>query len=241
MFADPTLTLKSGSRLAWYLGTPSVDPDDWMEAVIRKVMAASGAGYVLTEGSGAGGFAALRLATRFAHAVAIPRTPQTDVFRHASPDPLRETLEAAWPGYGYDELMHGYAHRFRIMDLYTDPKWNRGNLVHCVHNAGDTEHTENHLAPMLDEFGVSQHAVKALDGRVVISRPYAGDGQIGIPAHHWAGDADLALRRLKSERPLQGAAVVEGMFTKPSRAPQPRASLAAARRRTLSWHVPAYF
>ncbi|MFP3579993.1 hypothetical protein SB659_10470 [Arthrobacter sp. SIMBA_036] len=239
-FADPTLTLKPNNRLSWFVGTPDVDPDDWMEAIIRKIMAASGSKYVLTEGSSAGGYVSLRLATRFANAIAVPRIPQTDLFRYAITRPVTETLDTAWHGLSYDEIMANYSHRFRVADLYVDPAWNRGNLVYYVHNAGDTEHTTNHLSPFLDELGEGPDAVKALDGRVIVSRPYAGDGHVGIPSHYWPGDDALALSLLKAARPLEENFQAESSFVKPMGSPNDKAT-SAARARTTSWHTIPYF
>ncbi|WP_426298270.1 hypothetical protein [Arthrobacter sp. R-11] len=219
LFADPTLTLAPANRLSWYLGTPAVDPDDWMEAIIRKVMAASGARYLVLEGSSAGGFVAMRMGARFRNSVAVPRIPQTDVFRYSIRTPILETLRAAWPGMSYEEIMADFSHRFRIADRYTDPRWNRGNLISYVHNAGDTWHTVEHLEPFLAELGESSGAFVALDGRVTISRPYVGDGHIGIPSMCWPGDAEIALARLKSLRPVETESPeeeVEEMFTPPS-------------------------
>lgn len=216
LFADPTLTLAPANRLSWFLGTPAVDPDDWMEAIIRKVMAASGAHYLVLEGSSAGGFVAMRLGARFRNSVAVPRIPQTDIFRYSIRTPILETLRAAWPGMSYDQIMADFSHRFRIADLYTDSRWNRGNLISYVHNAGDTWHTVEHLDPFLAELGESSSAFLALDERLSISRPYVGAGHIGIPSMFWPADAELALARLKSLRPLEPETSEEGMFIRPA-------------------------
>ncbi|WP_162943618.1 hypothetical protein [Arthrobacter celericrescens] len=240
LFSDPTLTLAPANRLSWYLGTPAVDPDDWMEAIVRKVMAASGARYLVLEGSSAGGFVAMRMGARFANSVAVPRIPQTDVFRYSIRTPILETLRAAWPGLSYDEIMADFSHRFRIADRYTDPRWNRGNLISYVHNAGDTWHTVEHLEPFLAELGESSGAFLALDGRVSISRPYVGDGHIGIPSMCWPGDAEIALARLKSLRPLEGLPDgEEEMFAPPSG--MERSELAgSARQDSVSKHFTSF-
>ncbi|TVU62359.1 hypothetical protein FQP90_11995 [Paenarthrobacter nitroguajacolicus] len=239
-FADPTLTLNPSNRLSWFVGTPRVDPDDWMEAVIRKVLAASAADYVLAEGSSAGGFVSLRLATRFANAIAVPRIAQTDLFRYSLTRPLVETLNTAWSGYSYNDIMAEFPQRFRVADLYTDTAWNRGNLVYYVHNAGDAEHTLNHLSPFLDELGVGSESVKALFNRVVVSRPYTGDGHVGIPSHYWPGDDALALSILKTAKPLGAARPEEQAFVKPETTPNTMID-SAARARTVSWHTIPYF
>lgn len=215
LFADPTLTLQPKNRLSWFVGTPDVNPDVWMEAAIRALMVASSAHYVVIEGSSSGGFVAMRLATRFERAVAVPRIPQTDVFRYSQKHQVDITLNTAWKGMSYREVMEGHAHRFRLIDLYTDPAWNRGNLISYIHNPGDTEHTHDHLNPFLAELGVPTDAFLALDDRLSISRPFVGMGHIGIPAPYWALDADLALKRLKTMRPVDESTDPEAMFVEP--------------------------
>lgn len=235
LFSDPTLTLAPGNRLSWFLGTPAVDPDDWMEAILRKVMTASGAKYLILEGSSAGGFVAMRLGARFAHSIAIPRIPQTDIFRYSIRGPILETLGVAWAGMTYERIMAGYSHRFRIADLYTDPRWNRGNLITYVHNAGDTWHTTEHLNPLLAELNEQPDAFITLGGRLVISRPYVGDGHIGIPSSFWAAEAETALVRLKALKPVDVTAPPEEAFVAPLGTTRSEAS-ERAHRASLSQH-----
>lgn len=214
LFADPTLTLRPTNRLSWFVGTPGVNPDEWMEAVIRKLMDSSGARYVIFDGSSSGGFVAMRLSTRFGNSVAIPRIPQTDVFRYQFQNQVMDTLDAAWKGMSYGDIMEGYAHRFRLIDLYTDPAWSRGNLISYIHNAGDTIHTTDHLNPLLAELGAGTDAYLAMDDRLAVSRPFVGMGHIGIPAPYWALDAEIAFNRLKAMKPLD-TYEPEKMFVEP--------------------------
>lgn len=239
LFSDPTLTLQPKNRLSWFLGTPAVNPDDWMEVILRRVMAASGAKYLILEGSSAGGFVAMRLGSRFAHSVAIPRIPQTDIFRYSIRGPVRETLNAAWPGMTYDQIMARYSHRFRIADLYTDSRWNRGNLISYVHNAGDTWHTSEHLNPFLAELDEEPDAFIGLGGRLVVSRPYVGDGHIGIPSSFWAAEAETALARLKALKPVDVDSPPEDTFVAPHGAERSEAA-ERARCATLSQHFKAF-
>ncbi|WP_457962751.1 hypothetical protein M1E17_14710 [Arthrobacter sp. D1-29] len=235
LFSDPTLSLAPKNRLSWYLGTPDVDPDNWMEAIIRKLMGVVGARYLILEGSSAGGFVAMRLGARFANSVAIPRIPQTDIFRYSIRQPVRESLNTAWSGLSYVEIMKDYSHRFRIADLYTDPCWNRGNLISYVHNAGDTWHTEEHLNPFLEEIGESVHAFVALEDRMTVSRPYVGVGHVGIPSSFWPAETEMAFTRLRTCRPLETNHSDEPMFSSPR---EMRRSSAAneARQRSISQH-----
>ena len=217
LFSDPTLTLNPANRLSWYLGTPGVNPDDWMEAIVRTLLATTRSEYVVTEGSSGGGFTSMRFAARFSHAVAVPRIPQTDILRYGLLDPIRQTLRTAWPGMSYDDVMDGYSQRFRVVDLYSSPSWNRGNLIHYVHNTGDVRHTRSHLTPMLEELGGKSQGNRALGGRIAVVRREIGPGHIGIPSKFWPIDTEVALARLKDLRPLGTAATTptEPMFETP--------------------------
>lgn len=232
LFADPTLTLAPRNRLSWYLGTPTVDPDDWMETIVRKVLLNSGSQYVVFEGSSAGGFVAMRMSARFANSIAVPRIPQTDIFRYEFHRPILETLQTAWRGVSYDEIMSDHFHRFRIIDLYTDPAWNRGNLIMYIQNAGDTTHTRDHLAPFLVELGSDTTAHLALDDRISVSRPYVGNGHIGIPSMYWAADTITALLRLKARVPSPHD---EALSTRPHRF-NPTNTAAAFRKEAVGLH-----
>ncbi len=213
LFADPTLTLAPYNVLSWYVGTADVDPDDAMETIIRRLMVASAAPYVLFEGSSGGGFVSMRLSARFSNSVAVPRIPQTDIFRYAATAPITQTLKTAWNGLTHAEILENYAHRFRIADLYTDPGWNRGNLITYVHNTGDVRHTQDHLTPFLQELGLRSTAYAAMNYRIIIQRIYVGKGHIGIPSDFWPAEANLALARLKKLKP--DAEADEPMFVKP--------------------------
>jgi hypothetical protein len=199
MFSDPTLTLAPQKlALSWWLGTPEIDPDDWMENIVRRVADACGATWLLIEGSSGGGFTALRFAARFHYAVAVPKVPQTDLFRY-QPGPLDATLEIAWPGWDRDRAQAEAERRFRIAPLYNDPV--HGPLVHYVQNAGDTVHIRDHLHPFLTELGSEPHVFSALNGRISISRPFVGTGHLPIPRAYWAAENAFALARLQRLRP----------------------------------------
>ncbi|WP_188538568.1 hypothetical protein [Kocuria dechangensis] len=226
LFADPTPGRSPDSRTSWYLGTPDVDPDDAMELITRRVMAASGSPYLLAEGSSANGFVALRFSSRFHNAVAVPESPQTDLLR----GPFRvweEMFSAGWTGWSPTRVVAECSHRFRVMDRYTDSRWNRGNLVHYVHNAGDGEHVLEHLTPLLEEFGASPGAIRALGGRFRFSTPYIGEGPATLPHASRSAEHDLAIAWLKRQRPV---AAQEGVFTAPEGRSQDRGSPAARAR-----------
>lgn len=235
LFADPTLTLNPGNRLSWYLGTPGVDPDDTMEIITRRVMGAARSPYLLVEGSSGGGFVSLRFASRFHNAVAVPKVPQTDLFLW-TPGPLRATLSLAWQGWSYDRILAERPERFRIMDRYTDSRWNRANLVHYVQNVGDENHVQKHLHPMLAEFGATPDAYQALGGRFQVSRPYTGQGHRALPAATWTAENAVALSWLKAQRPAAASERAENPFTKPAGHVQDRGS-PSARRRNITQHL----
>lgn len=166
LFSDPTLTLSDTTVLSWYLGTPDVNPDDAMEFFVRRMMQATGAKYLVVEGSSAGGFTAMRFGSRFKFSVAVPKIPQTDLFRYRE-GPIANTMRAAgWTSLGYERVMAEHSQRFRIADIYNDRNWNRGNLVQYVQNTGDSEHLRDHLIPLLAESGASnEHVFSAFRGQ----------------------------------------------------------------------------
>ncbi|NKG22192.1 hypothetical protein [Paeniglutamicibacter terrestris] len=233
LFSDPTLTLSDSTILSWYLGTPEVDPDDWMELLVRRMMEATGAKYLLVEGSSAGGFTAMRFAARFRFAVAVPKIPQTDLFRYRE-GPLANTMRAAgWTGMGYERVMAECPQRFRTADIYNDRNWNRGNIVQYVQNVGDTWHVNDHLTPFLAELGASRPDVfSAAKGQFAISRPFTGAGHVGIPRPHWVAEAKFALNRLRKMRPLPEP---ESPWEKPSTFVLP-ANLHAVREANIRAH-----
>lgn len=200
LFSDPTLTLRPTNRLSWYLGTPGVDPHDAMERIIRRVAASERTKRLFVTGASGGGFASMRLAARFEHAVALAVNPQTDVFRYAR-GPLALTLQAAWPGWTRDRILEEHPERFRLADVYNDQSLARANLVHCVQNTGDRAHVETHLKPFLHEVGAPSESFSALQGRMTISRPFHGIGHIGMPREYWLAEAKFAAQRCESMRP----------------------------------------
>ncbi|MGP5122997.1 hypothetical protein ACTXJU_08865 [Glutamicibacter ardleyensis] len=213
LFSDPTLTISDSSLLSWYLGTPNVNPDDWMERFVRKMLEITKAKYLLIEGSSGGGFTALRFAARFQFAVAVPKIPQTDLFRYME-GPLRKTLDAAgWTALSYETVMQQHSYRFRIADLYNAKGWNRGNIVQYVQNPGDIVHVNDHLTPFLAEVGSkSPNVFSAVRGHFAISRPFTGGGHVAIPREHWIAEASFGLKRL---RKIHSQPKAESVWAKP--------------------------
>lgn len=213
LFSDPTLSLSKELRLSWYLGAAWVDPDDFMENMTRKLMAATDACYMLAGGGSGGGFTSARFATRFKNGVASAKIPQTDTFRWPS-GPLGRSLSYEWK-WNRERVLKTAPTRFRLADIYGDPRWNRGNLLHIVQNTGDIEHVEDHLNPFLREVGETEDVNTVLDGQVTVSRPYFGDGHVPVPQSLWQAEDDSALARLKEQRPLAPLEPAEPMFEKP--------------------------
>lgn len=229
LFSDPTLSLDYSNKLAWYLGTPDVDPDDWMEAIVRQLLAVTGAEHILAEGSSGGGFVSMRFASRFRQAVAVPKVPQTDLFRYRT-GPLADTMRMAWKGYTYAQILEEHSRRFRLADIYATPEGHRGNLIHYVQNAGDTDHVADQLTPFLAELGSGPHVFSAGKGLISISRPFLGTGHKGIPSPYWTADAAFALERLRLLRPYEG---IEGFFVKPVG----ESALSAVRKSNIAKHL----
>lgn len=198
LFSDPTLVLSDSALLCWYLGTPDVNPDDWMELFVRRMMQACQAKFLIIEGSSGGGFTSMRFASRFSNAVAVPKIPQTDLFRY-KPGPLAIALrDSGWGSWTYERILDECPERFRIADVYNDASWHRGNLVQYVQNMGDTTHVENHLKPLLRELGAPNEDVySVLNDQFIISRPYTGTGHVAVPPPHWIAENTVAINRLR--------------------------------------------
>ncbi|MGP5524758.1 hypothetical protein ACTXM3_15980 [Glutamicibacter arilaitensis] len=233
LFWDPTLVLSDTALLCWYLGTPDVNPDDWMELFVRRMMQACHAKYLVVEGSSGGGFTSMRFASRFSNAVAVPKIPQTDLFRYKS-GPLAIALrDSGWESWTYERILNECPERFRIADVYNDTSWNRGNLVQYVQNVGDTTHVEDHLKPFLREVGAPHdNAHSVLNDQFMISRPYTGTGHIAVPPEYWQAENTVAINRLRRDR-----AKVE--IEQPWKRPSTRnisEDLFAARTENLSQH-----
>lgn len=243
LFHDPTLTIRPRHLLAWFIGTPRVNPDPIMEAVVRTVMAVTGKHYTVFDGSSSGGFVAMRLASRFSHGIAIPRIPQTDVLRYQFVGEIKNALSAGWQDVPYEDLIGRYANRFRVIDLYTDPRWNRGNLISYVHNVGDVEHTESMLTPMLAELGLGPDGFLGLDGRLTVSRPYGGMGHVPVPIELWAPQTAHDVARLIKAKPIRLDTPAEAPFVEPEgfiRSPEVERLRAAqvARHTFRGWDAP---
>ncbi|WPR66136.1 hypothetical protein SLW73_07420 [Glutamicibacter protophormiae] len=201
LFSDPTLTLSKKSILTWYLGTPDVNPDDAIERIVRRMLEATGAKYLLIEGSSAGGFMSMRFASRFHNAVAVPKMPQTDLFRYRTPWLSEALRESGWSGENYESVMSNHPQRFRIADIYNNREWHRNNIVHYVQNIGDTTHVEDQLKPLLYELGAAQESFSVRRGQFSISRPFTGAGHVAMPKAYWIAENQFALNRLRRMRP----------------------------------------
>ncbi|PQZ96535.1 hypothetical protein CQ017_17540 [Arthrobacter sp. MYb224] len=235
LFSDPTLTLSDTTTLSWYLGTPDINPDDWMEYFVRRMMQVTGAKYLIIEGSSAGGFTAMRFGARFKFSVAVPKIPQTDLFRYRE-GPIANTMRAAgWTGLGYDGVMAECPQRFRIADIYNDPNWNRGNVVQYVQNTGDGEHMREHLTPFLAESGAkNEHVFSAFKGQFAISRPFTGSGHVAVPADYWIAEGKFGLSRV---RKMRARPVNEESWVNPEGFTVP-AKVQEARNANISAHLP---
>lgn len=215
LFADPTLTLDESNFLAWYAGTPKVNPDDWMEVIARKVLAATSTVFPVFDGSSGGGFVAMRLATRFARSTAISLSGQTDIFRYYPKRWAEQTMSVAFSGMSKVEIANSFIGRTRAIDLYTDSRWNRGNMLHLVQNIGDQDHVQNHLNVFLGEIGSDHSDYLALDERVSVSRPFVGHKHIATPLALWEAEVGMAIIRLKSRFEGQASYTEEPIFERP--------------------------
>lgn len=154
--ADPTLLLSDREDfcLGWYTGGPGWDPLDDISSMIRQAMTHVGATRVMFLGGSGGGFAALRLATRFPGSMAFIQEPQTSVtkyFQHHQ----KLLIDSCWPGESVDSAISANPDLFNMCHLYQtmDPDVS----VYYRQSTGDPFHLENHLKPF-------QAAVQATQG-----------------------------------------------------------------------------
>lgn len=142
--ADPTLDLAPDLRLAWYLGSESVDVHLAIARLVDAIAVRTGVSEIVMVGGSGGGFAALHVAAGVpdAHVVAI--NPQTDLQRYSP----RFTQAALLAAFGVAELPEASPLRVRtsVMERYdaleTLPK------VTLVSNPGDQVHLRKHILPL---------------------------------------------------------------------------------------------
>lgn len=183
LFSDPTLGLDSDNLLSWFSGTIKVDVDASMEAVIRRVASLTKSPSLVLEGSSGGGFVAMRMAARFASAVAVVFSPQTDIFKYHPrfAHRVREAFYDFMPEICMKETFPG---RFNVADIYASGA-DRGNLVLYAQNDGDEFHVRQHLNPMLLCLGSSSDASESIQGRMLINRDDLGEGHFPHPPELW--------------------------------------------------------
>ncbi|WP_146009001.1 hypothetical protein [Zhihengliuella halotolerans] len=183
-FSDPTLGLDEGNLLSWYLGTPGVDVDDWMERVVRYIASATGASGVVFEGSSGGGYTSLRLSARFAASVALCFSPQTDTFRYLGGVFVERVVRNLFLGCPEWELKARYPGRFSVTDLYGGHR-HRGNLVTYAQNDGDAEHLRDHLAPFLEAIGYDHASGESNLENFRLVREHIAEGHGPHPLERW--------------------------------------------------------
>lgn len=234
-FTDPTMSLDSTLKLCWFAGTARNNPDRAMEKIVRIVMASVSAHLVSFEGSSGGGFAAMRIATRFQQSIAIAFSPQTDALRYLGGKEARKMMAAAMPDTSLLSAADYHWGRFRLADLYRTKNGNRGNLVNYVQNTGDYMHIYDHLNPFLLEIGLDTSATAGLDNRLIIDRLYYGKSHVAPPLPLWQSKVEDGKQRLIGH--FSHPRVVEGPadWVDP-----PRERLALDEDRTRSFHMRTY-
>ncbi|WP_344878705.1 hypothetical protein [Zhihengliuella alba] len=195
-FSDPTLGLDRGNLLSWYLGTPRVDVDDWMEAVIRHVASKIDSGGVIFEGSSGGGFAALRLSARFSSSVALCFSPQTDTFNYLGGVFVKRVVRNLFGAADRDVVQSAYPYRFSVIDLYRDGM-HRNNLVTYAQNDGDDEHVRDHMSPFLQSIEYDAATGRSNLDNFVLVREHVADGHGPHPITRWNELFEESVQRLR--------------------------------------------
>lgn len=199
LFDDPTLYLGKGVRLAWYAGTPDINPDRAMISVINSIREHFSIRYVIVQGSSGGGFAAMRLATQLDWSVATAMSPQTDIFRYRLQRFSHDVLELGWGGIAPEDAVRTMGSRFRTADAVSDGI-ESGNqfLIRYVQNTGDLHHVYDHLAPLTRELGYRVGETNLRAHRISVTLSYFGDGHVNAPREFWTAESEVGLEQLRT-------------------------------------------
>lgn len=156
-FADPTLLLTSNEAfgLGWYTGGEGWDPLEQIANVVRQAMTYSGAKRVMFLGGSGGGFAAMRMATKFPGSIAFVQDPQTTVAAYHMLHKER-LVEGCWPGRQLEDVLARHPERFDLLHVYQ--KSSPQNYVYYRQSTRD-RHLKKHCEPFME-------AVKGAPGMI---------------------------------------------------------------------------
>lgn len=152
-FADPTIGADPTRKmlLAWFLGTPDLDPAPLILQAIRRAQGKTGAKHVVFVGGSGGGLPALRLSSMLPGSMAYIHEGATNVAR-SIPASVARYFETAWPGWDQEQLIRAFPDRFDMVRHYqrSQPQ----NFVYHAQSVEDTRFKENHYLPFKDAHGV---------------------------------------------------------------------------------------
>lgn len=149
--SDPSLSLHTSLRLAWYSGS-SRQPD--LQGVLCKIIRhlsneLSGSRPPIFFGSSGGGYASLLYSSYFPESVGVAVNPQT-IIRNYLRKEIREYCSLAWntDEDEYDPILQ-LPVILDLTELYCVPTTNR---IIYIQNEADTNHVINHRQPFYDKF-----------------------------------------------------------------------------------------
>ncbi|MGP9727957.1 alpha/beta fold hydrolase [Glutamicibacter sp. AOP3-A1-12] len=144
--SDPTLFLHDDVQIGWFAGNSDMpDLHRTLEALIRKVIEATGTKHVIFFGGSAGGFAALAMSRHFPGSLALPMNPQTSIQKFFSV-PVGKYVSNAWPELPtLEDAPDSVPH-----DLTREYACGHENTVAFIQNQRDLFHIKNHQKPYFE-------------------------------------------------------------------------------------------
>lgn len=163
--SDPALYLAPNSlKIGWYVGTAWRDMLGQLAKLVRVVANKIGVSSdrIISWGSSAGGFGALRLAAALKTGTALAVNPQTNILKYR-PHHVNKYLEVCFNKRAPEQLKPQELRRFSAIEcLAGEP------LARClvVQNTTDLFHLERHYTPFCEAFGLDPGQASNTAGRI---------------------------------------------------------------------------
>lgn len=154
-FSDPSLKADNDIGLAWFQNNAESYGLDALAEGITQICKAGGYAQkdMVLFGSSGGGFAGLKLASRFPEARVIAINPQIYLPKY-SRAAYQKMLATCYPGLPEATVLEKFDSRLRVpADLV-----NRPAPIFLFQNSHDALHVKHHLAPLLAEIALDKQA-----------------------------------------------------------------------------------
>lgn len=157
-FDDPIVSGTQLTNLGWYVGTSSIDIQEYINAIVDHLILSLGIhpSHVFFYGSSGGGFAALMAAIRLRGSVAVVNNPQTNIFKyHKSASQL--LVNNFFKEVSITPESEVY---YRFSVLHAIKKYDYIPSFLYVQNIQDKFHLDRHLIPFQSSILHTLSAVK---------------------------------------------------------------------------------